>query len=155
MLVMVDKRGDIISQTLMGVLGRKDASKLQLGQLYEVKFKPVFECSIKAMEILLEVSSIERVQDFFSRSLTFGLYSLPEPIKNVFINHSTYPLSFILTLAYQIGGQVTPQRYALKLKLGILLSLASTGRDAKLHILATGTDTKVLQRYVSNDMLKL
>ena len=155
MLVIVDKRGNEISQTLMGVLGRKDASTLQLGKLYEVKCKPVFECSMKAMEILLEVSSIKRVQEPSSQSLVSSLYSLPEPIKTVFINHLSYPLSFILTLAYQIGGQVTPQRYALKLKLGILLSLASTGKDTKLHVLATGTDTKVLQRYVSNDMLKL
>ncbi|XP_060080889.1 minichromosome maintenance domain-containing protein 2-like [Ylistrum balloti] len=81
---------------------------------------------------------------------------LPDVIYKLYQDRKNSPWSFVLSLAFFFGGNVSPCGTYLKLKMSLLLSLMSLPPTHKvkfpfrpLHVLAIGQDTSILNQLMS------
>ena len=96
---------------------------------------------------LLEVVSVQPILSGPGRLLKItGDVHLPPVLHQLFQDRMESPWSFVLSLAFLLGGNVSPRGTFFKLKLGLLLSLVCGQDDDQdgdhgLHVLAAGADS--------------
>ena len=132
-------------QPLIALFKEDIADLLLLGHTYEIIFLPVHEKIGNTYTVLLEVFSAIPIEDPWSRQFKLsGEIQISSGIYEIYKDRLLSPWSFVLTLAYLIGGKVTPPGTYHKLKIGLLLSLVSESK--RLHILVAGSDMEFPRR---------
>jgi len=135
------------TQLVEAVFREEEASVLVLGGQFNIVFSLVHMRTKKSQTTkLLEVVSVQPLLSGPGRLLKLtGDVHLPPVIHQLFKDRMESPWSFVLSLAYLLGGNVTPRGTFFKLKLGLLLSLVGSQDDGQpggpgLHVLAAGED---------------
>ncbi|XP_069129789.1 minichromosome maintenance domain-containing protein 2-like isoform X2 [Argopecten irradians] len=112
----------------------------------------------KTQQIENPVMAIEannmRKMNLIEVSPTVKFTVLPEMINELHHDRRDSPWSFVLSLAFFFGGNISPCGTYLKLKLSLLLSLMSLPPTQKalfrpLHVLAIGHDTPILNQLMN------
>ena len=133
---------------LEAVLREEEALQLSLGGKFIIVFRLVHMRKGKSQTTrLLEVVSIHPLLSGPGRLLLLsGDVHLPLALHQLYKDRLESPWSFVLSLAFLLGGAVIPRGTFFKLKLGFLLSLVCGHHDQPgdvggLHILAAGQDS--------------
>ena len=144
---------EIGNTLVMEAIFRKEESEvLILGGQFLIVFTLVHMRTNKIYSSkLLEVISVEPILSGPSRLLQLtGEVHLSPELEQLFRDRMESPWSFVLSLAYMLGGNVTPRGSFFKLKLALILSLVG-GQDGDkghhcLHVLAAGFDSTFTPR---------
>eukprot|EP00092_Neocalanus_flemingeri_P035617 GFUD01038771.1.p1 GENE.GFUD01038771.1~~GFUD01038771.1.p1 ORF type:complete len:458 (+),score=167.48 GFUD01038771.1:51-1424(+) len=141
-LVTVQKSNLILE----AVFREEEAGLLVLGGQFMIVFSLVHMRTDRSqITRLLEVISVQPVMSGPGRLLHLtGDVHLPPVLNQLYRDRLESPWSFVLSLAFLLGGSVTPRGTFFKLKLGLLLSLVCGQQHSQaggLHVLAAGLDS--------------
>ena len=141
--------------TVSAVFRQKDGVRLQLGAQFNVVFSLVHERAGHERRPLLEVWGLEPLKAAAERQVVIsgGSVHIPDSIQDIYRRCIPSPWSFVLHLACLLGNsEVTLPSTHINLKLGLLLSLVSSGCE-RVHVLATGEDLVMVHRLIRTVLL--
>ncbi|XP_006824403.2 minichromosome maintenance domain-containing protein 2-like, partial [Saccoglossus kowalevskii] len=148
-------RHQAISVFLRGDL----TSDIMIGKSYRVIGIPTYQhneskisVAIEANNIYMDSKKLEQICNQGNCSIT-----MPSSVLTLYDDRKSSSWSFVASLAYIFGGDITPPGTYFRLKLGMLLSLVETPKNNKqkskvsrcLHVLAIGCDTLVIHRLLT------
>ena len=140
--------------SVLAIFRQEEAALLRLGGNYSLVFSLVHERAGVEHLVRLEVCGVEHLVPALHRQLVVtGAVQLPLSLRSLHHRCSSSPWSFVRNLAlFMVPAEVLPPTSLLRLRLALLLSLASSGQQL-LHLLATGPDLVLAHRLLRAALL--
>ena len=145
--------------SVLAIFRQEEAALLRLGGNYSLVFSLVHERAGVERLVMLEVCGVEHLVPALHRQLVVtGAVQLPlslycTQLRSLHHRCSSSPWSFVRNLALcMVSSEVLPPTSLLRLRLALLLSLASSGQQL-LHLLATGPDLVLAHRLLRAALL--
>ena len=141
--------------TVSAVFRQEDGVRLQLGAKINVVFSLVHERAGHQRRPLLEVWGLEPLKPAAERQVVMcgGGVHISVSLQDIYRRCIDSPWSFVVHVACLLGNsEVTLPSTHINLKLGLLLSLASSGSE-RVHVLATGEDLVMVHRLMREVVL--
>ncbi|XP_077983968.1 minichromosome maintenance domain-containing protein 2-like [Glandiceps talaboti] len=127
-------------------------SDISIGKTYIVIATPTYKYQEATVFVALEVNNI-----FEETNQKHHLLTIPSTVQVLYNDRKSSAWSFVASLTYIFGGDITPPGTYFRLKLGMLLSLMESLQTSKkkgklskgLNLLAIGNDTAVIHRLLT------